>query len=593
MARARPKPSLSPRRLVAAHGSHVSQAATHLSQLLTSRAFSVEGDHPLLTRVRANLDESGAEVSPAAAAWIGMGAAPADCAALSLADGQGALGPHSFGFLSNVTGIAALAVPIPERPRLGVVGFVVGRRESLPPFLPLLCARDLGAAWVISVGDGDPAEAVRFLGKDPATRAICVSAGRGLRAQALLDVSPDKPLVLLAPPAATEKDRLLLRAVLRQQSGIFTQDLEEWLAHAALWELPPRSPSPTKRSKRTSQRLHAAVVVLDGGQDYLSAELLRAGVAADLTVSVHGVALDDSGVLTRHRLETALAQVQHKTDLLVLAAPAEVMLPHALPQPLVRVESGHPDRLRSLLRAFIQQAQRTLPSDDKAAEVVVDHTRIDGVMQGLPPPLYVRGAMVEEELLSDQDLKRLLSAFGVRVSRQALVSSPTAALRICAKLVPPLDLLPMVEPQRDVAVLDAHEQSSRVTCATPVEVKRQATQLLVSASSLVMRERLAPGQRLRIFSAIERGVGKVLHLALWPPGPGADKAVLCLPLGPHAARRAAGEVVAAEQVPLVADLLCRLAACISEQSISVDLLAQVSAADVIITQAAGVLRRSR
>ena len=102
----------------------------------------------------------------------------------------------------------------------------------------------------------------------------------------------------------------------------------------------------------------------------------------------------------------------------------------------------------------------------------------------------------------------------------------------------------------------------------------------VSGLNGLRRQRVAP--RL---SAIRRKSGLAAA--------GSEKAVLCLPLGPHAARRAAAEVVAAEQVPLVADLLCRLAACISEQSISVDLLAQVSAADLIITQAAGVLRRSR
>ena len=212
----------------------LSQAATNLAQLLRARCFAVEGEAPAVQRLRANVLAGPGELSADAAVWIGVGAPPGDRLAVSLGEYAGTLGPHSFGFLNNLDGIAPLAAPMAERPRRGSIALIVPRRDALPEVVPLLVGHTRGISWLISVGDGDPAEALRFLTLDPATTGVLLALGRGARAQTLLGAAPDKPLVVLEPPGL--RDAVLVRAAARRLGARWVHDLEEWLAHGALLE---------------------------------------------------------------------------------------------------------------------------------------------------------------------------------------------------------------------------------------------------------------------------------------------------------------------------------------------------------------------
>ena len=213
---------------------HTTQAATDLAMLLRSRQFCLSGEGALLSRVASNLQTFGGAIADEAPAWIGTGVAPEGSVAVALGDRAGALGPHSFGFLNNVDGVAPLAAPLTERPRRGAVAWVVPRRDGVAEVARVVCGGDLGASWMISVGDGDRVEVMRFLARDPATRAILLAVGRGVRPQTLLPVLAEKPTVLLELPSVSGRDSALLRAVARRGGAVVTGDLEEWLAHAAL-----------------------------------------------------------------------------------------------------------------------------------------------------------------------------------------------------------------------------------------------------------------------------------------------------------------------------------------------------------------------
>ena len=184
-----------PQGAVAGRRAPLTQAATHLAQLLRARSFAVEGEAPAVQRLRANVLAGPGELLSDAAVWIGTGAPPSDRLAVSLGEYAGTLGPNSFGFLNNLAGIAPLAAPMAERPRRGSVALVVPRRDALPEVVPLLCSHDLGVSWLISVGDADPAEVVRFLAIDPATTGVLLALGRGARSVVAL---PQRPGVVFA-----------------------------------------------------------------------------------------------------------------------------------------------------------------------------------------------------------------------------------------------------------------------------------------------------------------------------------------------------------------------------------------------------------
>lgn len=577
----------------AAHLSHPAgqktestQAASDLSLLLRSRTFCLDGESAALSRVANNLQTIGGEIDEGAAAWLGHGPPPTERPAIGLGEHTATLGPHSFGFLNNLDGIAPLAAPLGERPRRGAVAWVVPRREALPEVVPLLAGRGLSASWLISVGDGDPAEVVRFLARDPATRAVLLALGRGVRAQTLLPFLAEKPAVLLDLPTTPVRDRALLRAVARRCRAVVTSDLEEWLAHAALFDAAaitePRPSGPSRRPR-------AAMVVVGGGSDFVSAEVQKA--RSSPPILLRSVELSDDAQATGQALRSSLEQVLREVPTALLCGPPALLAEH---EPalmglgsLVRVDPSQPERLRALLRALGGSPLGRSTGEDKPLAVRTEGERVQGVLATLPPPLYVGGAMVRDEVLGDHDLKRLLAAYGVRVTRQAPANTGTAVLRIASKLSFPIELLASVPPQSDVTELAAAEAAARTVCKTQAELRRQATLYLANSPHVLLREVLEPRPLLRVAVANERGLGAVLRI-------GKEDAIL-LPVGRAEAQALAEEVCAAQGANCAAELAqlwAKLAACVGEHTLTLDLSVSLSDEPVVV-HAAGVLQRSR
>lgn len=588
----RPEASASARLQPAAQGvvtagisTQTTQIASDLSLLLRSQTFALAGEGAALSRVAANLHAFGGHVADDAAAWIGTGTPPADRPAIGLSDAAGSLGPHSFGFLNNVDGIAPLAAPLSERPRRGAVAWIVPRREALPEVAPLLCSRGLSASWLISVGDGDPAEVVRFLARDPSTRAILLAVGRGLRPQTLLPLLAEKPAVLLELPMTPARDRALLRAVARRTRALLTADLEEWLAHAAL--LDAAAPLEPSAQLGSSRRAKAAVVVVGGGADFVAAEVQR--VRSTTPIQLHTVDPCETVAETAESLRATLEQAQRAVPTVLLCGPSEILAEQQATLSglgsLLCVDPGQPERLRALLRALSVTLRPQPPVHDKPLAVRVEPERIQGVLSTLPPPLYVGGAMVREERLGDHDLKRMLAAYGIRVTRQAPANTGTAVLRIASKLDFPVELVASVAPESDVQALVTAEAQARAVCKTQAELKRHAALFLASSPHVLLREVLPTATSLRISVASERGVGPVLRV-------GKEDAAL-LPLGKAEAHSLATELCAqhgADCEEGLAALVSRIAACVADHSLTLDLLVQLSD-DPVVSHAAGVLIR--
>lgn len=576
------KRQTAPAKVAGGRSPHTSQAATDLAQLLRSRAFCLSGEGAALLRVAANLQATGGQLDEAAAAWVGAGAPPEGRVALSLGEAAGALGPHSFGFLNNIDGIAPLAAPLPgmhDLPRRGSIAWVVPRRDALPEVLPLLGGRGLGLSWLISVGDGDPAEVLRFLSLDPATSGILLALGRGARAQTLSAALVDKPVVLLEPPTLAPREGQLVRAVARRAGAVVTSQLEEWLAHAALLDAAADRDAGASTAG-SAKRLRAAVVVAGAGSDFVASEVQQVRAGSRALLSVRPVSSEEPA-----ELEGALRQASQDAQVVVLCGAQELLGEVAAPGPLLRIDPGQPERLRALLRALaIPAVQR---GDEKQLKSTADRERVEGVLAGLPPPLYVGGAAVSDEVLGDHDLKRLLHAYGVRVSRQAPANTTTAALRILTKLNLPVEIIPHVPPDGDVEALAAAEASGRLVCATQAEVKRQATLLLSRSPHVMMREALPAGPQLRLQATAERGIGMVLRVARIG-AQGAEAALL--PLRAGEARQLAEQLGAEGESKALMELLAGVSACLDEHALSIDLIVQLGKEPVVL-HAAGVLKR--
>lgn len=542
------------------------QVSPDLARLLRARSFCLGEMAPaLLARLTANLQVLGGASDPDAPAWIGEAPPPPGRPSISLGDEPGTLGPRSFGFLNNVDGIAPLVTPAPmaERPRRGGVAVVVPRRDALPEVVPLLRARRLGISWLISVGDGDPAEALRFLAVDPATSGILVALGRGARAATLHGALGGKQTALLdlGSSAGPGREGGLCRAVARRAGAAAVSGLEDWLAYGTLFDSAALAGAPASR------RASVAILVLGAGTDFVAAEAQRMRLPAP-------VAVDGED---REEVQRALAQASLDAELLLLCGPVELTAELQAPaRPLLRVDPASPERLRALFQAVAQRRLPAAAGDRKPLPVKADAERLGRILADLPPPLYVGNSMVTEETLSDHDTKRFLHAYGVRVSRQAPANTVTAIVRIAAQIGLPAVL---------VAPAGEGEGPGEHPCASQAELKRQATLLLSRCPHVMVREHFPEAPRARLQVAAERGLGRVLRL-------GSEAALLPL------LRGEAREL--AEPLGLLhdfddkglTDLLCRVSACATEQALALDLELHLSEAPAVVG-AAGTLKRPK
>lgn len=395
-------------------------------------------------RVRDNLERVGGAADERAPAWIGAELPPHGAPSVTLGEGRGTLGPHSFGFLDNARGVAPYAAALPERPRPGGIALVCARREALPEVAPLACARGLGVSWIVSVGDGDAGEVLAFLARDPQTRAVLLAA----------PASPES-LAALGKPAVVLGGDPLTRAAARRAGGAAVDDLEAWLQRGALHQAGASPGAPLR------------ALVVGGG----APQLAQAARAARVPLEVQQLDDEDQAALER-----ALAdeRARDPSALLLLAGAGA---PTAELAPAVALDLGQPEQVRALLAALADHAAppaAAIPrarADRAAAEAIVAEAG---------------GA------LSDHDAKRALKHYGVRVSRQAPAQSPTAAVRVAQQLGYPVDLVAGDEVRR---------------AASAPELRRLAALSLAREPWVLVREPFPEAPRCRLQVKRARGLG--------------------------------------------------------------------------------------
>jgi hypothetical protein len=498
--------------------------ASALASLLGARRFRLGAG---CERIAQNLSAHGGEVAGDAAAWIGLGRPPADAPSVALDDFPGTLGPRSFGFLNNVGGVAALDAPLPSLPRRGSLALVVPRRDALPDLGPLAVARGLGLSWIVSIGDGDPAEALAFLAADPATTSLAVALGDGATGATLRPVLGAKPSVVLGGDE-------LCRAVVRRAGAIACATLDEWLARAALLDAAIEPGSPV------------GVIVVGGGRAWVERELRSAGLDASLST------VDERAPA---ELEAAIAAAGRPVIVVATSLAAPDASAGDLPRSL-HADLRHPEALRALLTALAAP-----PIEPGGGRTVA---RVD-------KELVAKVRAEVETALSDHDAKRLLKAYGVRVTRQAPTGTPTQAMNLARQIGLPVVL--------------ALGDDLRVVETLP-EVRRAAALMLpkmTPGSPLMVRERFPDAPRARARVAVDKGLGLTLRVG---------DAVGLVPLTRLDAEALAATTSArrAADQRAVADLLTRIAACAAGEQALFELELYVGAEPAVLT-AKGELRR--
>ncbi|MEO6955038.1 MAG: hypothetical protein ABI321_24775 [Polyangia bacterium] len=504
-----------------------------LASLLRARRFRAAGG---ADRVAANLLAGGAQLAPDAPAWIGTGSPPVDAPSLSLGPSPGALGPFSWGFLNHSDpqrgAIVALDTPPVALPRAGRLGVVVPRRDALPDVLPLLAARELGVSWIISVGDGDPADAIEFLSEDAATDALAIVLGDGARAAGLRTTLGAKPTVVLGGDA-------MARAVARRAGAHVVERIGEWLA-LATWlaaDVPAEAP--------------VEVWVKGGGASWVRAEMERYGL--QLTT----IELDDRDASAA---KAALAACTGPRAIVLVGADLQSLVPADPAVRLVLADTRQPEQVSRLFKALAAERAQLAAAGDTAPRIPVD------------AQLVARVREESEGTLSDHDAKRLLKAWGVKVTRQGPTGTPTGAVKL-ARLI-------------GMPVVLARGDEERVVDTIP-EIRRVAALLLELESdepqSVMVRERFADAPRARLKTLVERGVGLTMRIG---------DAVALLPLESSEAIRLAqhsGARRAADQ-RVVAGVLTLIGAAALSESATLD-LELFTGAEPTVLRASGSLKK--
>ena len=501
-----------------------------LSQLLSARRFRLGAN---AERVAQNLSAFGGEVSADATAIIGSGRPPADVPSVSLGAHSGTLGPRSFGFLSNVTRIAALNAPIPAMPRRGSLALIVPARDALPDVVPLVLERGLGISWIISVGDGDLADAVAFVSADAATTKLAIALGPGADGATLRQVLGAKPAVLLGTDP-------LCCAVARRVGAQVVDRLDTFLAHAALLdaEVEPGG--------------KVLVAVLGGGERLVRDQIARVRLDAEL------VAIDDGDADALEAL-SARAAAESLPLLLVLGGPP-VLPTEREGVRLLGADLRHPEHLAALFEALAQKPAAIAPPVRVKANVdqqLVERVRAEA-----------------ESTMSDHDAKRLLKAHGVRVSRQAPTSTPTGAINLARQIGLPVTLVKGAEARSADKLPDV-----RRIAALFLESDRSDA----SGPSVMVREHFPEVPRSRARIVFEKGIGHAMRIG--------DVCAL-LPLTELDAEVLAQATAArrAQEKRGVAELLLKISACAVAENALFDLELFVGN-EAAVVNASGTLRR--
>ncbi len=459
-----------------------SKTLTTLSQLLHSTQFAVKSNSAsIVQRISQNVQMFGGSLDEHAGVYIGD-EAPSDAPWISLGEQSGTLGPYSVGFINNLKGIAPWAAPMAERPKKGTTAVIIPKRDALPDIVPLLCKQGLGVSWVISVGDGDPSEAMQFLSYDPGTRGILLALGKGTKAMTLHNALGKKPAALLEidTPSGSWKESSLLRAVARRAGTPVVTSLEEWMAHGYLL-------AAGVFQTEASSKKPISIFVVGGGKDFVAKEAKKNHLPPPKALDIQDP----------QEIAVAMTQASLKSQYILLCGDKQELPQVQAACPVLQVDPGQPEQLRALFQATAYQP--LLKTETVSFAVKTDETLLSNVQNSLPPPLYKSKGEEMTEVLSDHDTKRFLHAYGVRVSRQAPANSVTAALRIAAKIEYP------------VALLSA-DLTKESTCKNQTELKHQATLLLAKHSHVIVREYVSDPARIELKITQEKGHQSFLWL---------------------------------------------------------------------------------
>jgi hypothetical protein len=400
----------------------------------------------------------------------------------------------------------------------------------LPDVAPLALARGLGLSWIVSVGDGDPAETLAFLTADAMTSSLGVVLGPGASGASLRAVLGAKPAVVWGGDA-------LARAVARRAGAVVVDGgLSSFLAHVQLFDAGVEPGAAVE------------VIVVGGGRAYVDDEVRAAALLARV------VAVDERAP---EELDAAIAAAAEARRPVVLVAGTE---PSALARAavgdsaqLLSADLRHPEHLRALLVALAapaveSESGRTRPRIDKELAA-----RVRGESEGA---------------LADHDAKRLLKAYGARVTRQAPTNTPTGAVKLAKQIgVPCL-----------IAVAGDERLADSVA-----DVKRIAALLLAEAPSIMVRERFPEVPRARVKVAPEKGLGATMRV-------GAACALLPLTRADSLTLAAATPARRAADQRAVAELLTKVAACAADEEVTLDLELFVGAEPCVLS-ATGELKR--
>jgi hypothetical protein len=179
-------------------------------------------------------------------------------------------------------------------------------------------------------------------------------------------------------------------------------------------------------------------------------------------------------------------------------------------------------------------------------------------------------------VLADHDAKRLLKAYGVRVTRQAPTNTPTGAVKLAKQIGVPC----LIAVGADERVAD-----------TISDVKRLAALMLQTAAeaggespSVMVRERFPEVPRARVKTAPEKGLGATMRV-------GTACALLPLTRADAQALAAATPARRAADQRAVAELLGKISACASDEETSFDLEIFVGAEPCVLAAAGEIKRR--
>jgi hypothetical protein len=383
-------------------------------------------------------------------------------------------------------------------------GEAAGRVALAGPGLAAEVARILAARGLAAeVGRDDPAELVAAIGRGAAAAAWAASepvdAATALRLALACELAAEagRPLVALAPPLRGSGRAAIERAVaiaqLRARGAVVVADPDVWLEAIILVAAigVPRGP-------------RVAVVAppgswLERAASALAAESEDAGRRGP-SVAADGDDLDPVDAVLVDRGAEAPTRAG-MAQVVTVAARAELLEPDDPPM-LVGLRSALA-AVTACGRAAERIAAGLGPAPREAsAELEIDEARVARQLDKMA---------ANDRRLGDHEAKVLLAAYGVPVTRQAVATTPSAAIRVAKKAGYPVEIKPWGP---DVATERAGCPVER-NVATAADVRRAFLAVLGAAglpisetegdgSAVIIRETPPPGREV---SAVVQKVG--------------------------------------------------------------------------------------